>query len=202
MRNLFILLLLIPFSNLIFSQTQPIDRVPGELIVQLLPDSNIDGLKRLTMDFPEFDLQSKQLLSKSMHIWLLSFDENPESVDKILPKLRNHPAVVIAQFNHLVSEREVIPNDPSFSALWALKNLGQMNGTAGADIDATFAWDITTSGYTVEGDTIVVSVIDGGIDLSHADLRLWKNSHEIPNNNTGDCSNRVKQVFWHRHYSF
>ncbi|MBV2245882.1 MAG: S8 family serine peptidase [Lentimicrobium sp.] len=189
MRNLFILLLLIPFSNLIFSQTQPIDRVPGELIVQLLPDSNIDGLKRLTMDFPGFDLQSKQLLSKSMHIWLLSFDENPESVDKILPKLRNHPAVAIAQFNHLVSEREVIPNDPSFSALWALKNLGQMNGTAGADIDATFAWDITTSGYTVEGDTIVVSVIDGGIDLSHADLRLWKNSHEIPNNNIDDDGN-------------
>lgn len=189
MRNLSTLLLLILFSSLTYSQTQPIDRIPGELIVQLSPDSNAEDLNRLTMDFSEVNLQSKQLLSKSMRIWLLSFDEMPGTVDKLLPKLRSHPAVGIAQFNHLVSEREVIPNDPSFSAMWALKNLGQMNGTAGADIDATFAWDITTSGYTVEGDTIVVAMIDGGIDLSHADLRLWKNSHEIPNNNIDDDGN-------------
>ncbi|GAB1404242.1 hypothetical protein MASR1M74_14210 [Lentimicrobium sp.] len=62
-----------------------------------------------------------------------------------------------------------------------------MNGTTGADIAATFAWDITTSGYTVAGRCFtVIAMIDGGVDLSHPDLRLWKNSHEIPNNNIDD----------------
>lgn len=189
MRYLFILLLLTHFSCPLYSQIQLTDRVPGELIVQLIPEGNSETINHLTRDFSGVNLRPISNLSKNMHIWLLSFDESFGTTDKLISELRNHPAIKIAQFNHLVSDREVIPNDPSFTAMWALKNMGQMNGTPGADIDATFAWDITTSGYTTEGDTIVVAMIDGGIDLGHADLRLWKNSHEIPYNNIDDDGN-------------
>ncbi|MDD3742855.1 MAG: S8 family peptidase [Lentimicrobiaceae bacterium] len=189
MRTFFILLALCIFILVSYGQVPTSERVPGELIVQLSPKSTTQDLNRLMDEFSGFDLQLKQILSKDMHIWHLHFNEMPGAAEKLLANLRVHPAVEVAQYNHLVTNREVIPDDPGFSVLWGLKNTGQMNGTTGADIAATFAWDITTSGYTVAGDTIVIAMIDGGIDLSHPDLRLWKNSHEIPNNNIDDDGN-------------
>jgi len=70
----------------------------------------------------------------------------------------------------------VMPNDTQFSNMWALNNTGQTGGTVDADIDAPEAWDITT------GDgSVVVAVIDTGIDYTHPDLvsNIWINAGEI-----------------------
>ena len=66
-----------------------------------------------------------------------------------------------------------------------------VGGTVGADIDADSAWAISTGGLTALGDTIVVCVIDGGIDLNHDDLtpNRWINYAEIPNNGIDDDNN-------------
>jgi subtilisin family serine protease len=57
------------------------------------------------------------------------------------------------------------PNDEFFSKQWHLSNTGQSGGTAGADINALAAWEITT------GDpNVVIAVIDSGVDPSHPDL--------------------------------
>lgn len=190
MHTLYTFLILLLFSTqLTFGQSLTTDREAGELLIQLTPGKSAEKLNQLTSEFAEFGLQDARLLSESMNIWMVHFDENVNTAAKLLQKIQQHPAVSLAQFNHLVYERETIPNDPSFTALWALKNMGQMSGTPGADIEATFAWDITTSGYTPDGDTIVIAVIDGGIDLGHEDLQLWKNSHEIPNNGIDDDGN-------------
>ncbi|MEI8228688.1 MAG: S8 family serine peptidase [Planctomycetota bacterium] len=68
-----------------------------------------------------------------------------------------------------------LPNDPSFSRLWGLDNTGQTGGLANADIDAPAAWDVTTGSRSV-----VVAVIDTGIDYNHPDLaaNVWRNSRE------------------------
>lgn len=79
-----------------------------------------------------------------------------------------------------------LPNDPSFAQEWNLQNWGQSGGTAGIDINATRAWDITTGSRNV-----VVAVIDSGIDLTHPDLaaNLWTNPGEIAGNGIDDDRN-------------
>ncbi len=68
------------------------------------------------------------------------------------------------------------PDDPFFSNMTNLHNVGQFGSTAGADIDAPEAWAMNTGSVGV-----VVGVIDSGIDLAHPDLYLnvWINQGEI-----------------------
>ena len=59
----------------------------------------------------------------------------------------------------------LVPNDPLYANQWGLNNTGQNGGTAGVDINAEDAWDITT------GDpNIVVAVFDDGFEMNHPDL--------------------------------
>ncbi|NTW25140.1 MAG: S8 family serine peptidase, partial [Lentimicrobium sp.] len=176
-------------SLLSFAQTANTEREPGQVLVQLKPSSGNTLVNSLLENFGTSGLRIETKLSSRMNIWLLGFEESKSDPVKLLSDIRKHPAVNLAQFNHKVEQREYIPNDPSFSNEWALKNTGQMSGTPGADIKATFAWDITTSGLTINGDSIVVAVIDGGVDLTHADLHLWKNRLEIPANSIDDDEN-------------
>lgn len=59
----------------------------------------------------------------------------------------------------------VFPNDPSFNKLWGLHNTGQTGGTANADINAPEAWS-----YTTGSSSVIVAVIDTGVDAGHGDL--------------------------------
>ncbi|MBC7775127.1 MAG: S8 family serine peptidase, partial [Phycisphaerae bacterium] len=74
---------------------------------------------------------------------------------------------------------------------------GANGGLLDADLDAEQAWDITTGGLTPAGDTIVIAVIDGGLDASHPDLspNLWHNWAEIPNNEIDDDDNGYTDDF-------
>src|SRR5215469_13774913 len=69
-----------------------------------------------------------------------------------------------------------VPNDPNFSQQWALLNTGQtvngVAGTRGADEGALGAWSITTGSASV-----VVAVVDTGIEYNHPDLapNVWSN---------------------------
>jgi subtilisin family serine protease len=78
------------------------------------------------------------------------------------------------------------PNDPSYSQLYALNNVGQGGGTPDADIDAPEAWNVTKG-----SSSIVVGVIDTGIDYTHPDLaaNVWTNPGEIPGNGLDDDRN-------------
>ncbi|NBT14718.1 MAG: subtilase, partial [Planctomycetia bacterium] len=69
-----------------------------------------------------------------------------------------------------------LPNDPSFSRLWGLRNVGQPAAAGVADIRAETAWNTTTGSRNV-----VVAVIDTGVDYTHPDLaaNIWTNPREI-----------------------
>ena len=164
--------------------------VPGEMLIQIRPDLETDSILRtLSEDFQDASLQSKRLLSKRMNIFLFEFDANSVSDAEILSLVKQHPFVLEAQFNHYVEQRSTYPNDPSFDDQWALENTGQTGGVFDADIDAPEAWDITTSGVTILGDTLIVAIVDGGCYIAHNDLNMWKNYEEIPGNGIDDDDN-------------
>ncbi|KAF4531019.1 hypothetical protein B566_EDAN019021 [Ephemera danica] len=78
------------------------------------------------------------------------------------------------------------PNEPAFNLLWGMSNTGQTQGTPGADIRATAAWN-----YSTGSSTVVVMVIDSGVDYAHPDLaaNIWVNPLEIAGNGFDDDGN-------------
>ena len=106
-------------------------------------------------------------------------------IGALVARLRRDPAIRVAEPDYIVHAQGV-PNDASFSRLWGMHNTGQTGGTLDADIDAPEAWDTTTGSSSV-----VVAVIDTGIDYTHPDLaaNIWNNIDEIPGNGVDDDLN-------------
>ena len=162
--------------------------VPGEIMIQL---SNTDNttIENLEADMETINLHMIRLLSQRMNIWLFGFESGKINDSIVKQNVKNHYSVQDAQFNHYISQREIFPDDTSFNMQWNLHNTGAMGGVEDADIDAPEAWEFTAGGITALGDTLVIAIIDGGCDLGHQDLDLWKNENEIPNNGIDDDNN-------------
>lgn len=97
------------------------------------------------------------------------------SVRDAVIKYMSDPNVEYAEPNYIRRIAKT-PNDTYFAQQWALHNTGSFaNGTPDADIDAPEAWDIKTG-----SSSIVVAVIDTGIDYNHEDLidNIWRNQAE------------------------
>ena len=57
--------------------------------------------------------------------------------------LRNDANVAYAEPNY-IWKAVATPNDPDYSKLWGMHNIGQTGGVSDADIDAPEAWDAHT----------------------------------------------------------
>ncbi len=115
----------------------------------------------------------------------LTIKKNIKSIDATVVKLVDHSEIDLRGWlKRLNSLAEVeyaepnfiyhaiqTPNDEKFSELYGMLN----NTTAGADISATKAWDLTTGSKNIK-----VAVIDTGIDYNHEDLKdnIWSNPGE------------------------
>ena len=93
-------------------------------------------------------------------------------------RLAQVPGVAYAELDYRASVQgnwHGIPNDPDFVKQWSLPLVG-----------APAAWDVTTGSLSV-----VIAVLDTGIDLEHPDLkgRVWTNPGEIPGNGKDDDDN-------------
>ncbi len=113
-------------------------------------------------------------------LWTLS----DISVADAINLLKNDPRIVYIEPDYQVSIINT-PNDPMYTDLWGMHNIGQTGGTPDADIDAPEAWNTTT------GNGVIIGVIDSGVDYNHPDLtnNMWTNPGEIPGNGIDDDGN-------------
>lgn len=170
--------------------------VPGQLLVRVAVDADPGLLAvRLAKVIPLTNPRRTSLVSESLNIWMLEFAAE-EALERLaLEWLRRQPEVLAAQYNRLLEYRALPlgapPNDPLYYQQWHHKNTGDSGGLPGSDLSSEQAWDVTTGGITPHGDTIVIAVIDGGIEYTHEDLaeNMWINRHEIPYDGVDNDSN-------------
>jgi subtilisin family serine protease len=188
------LALLLTFSFSLSAQI--LDHVQGQLLVQLNEKPGNQSVKswfasQVDANGNSLNLKYQEEISKHVKIYLVTFDHAAEDENFLLSELRRNPQVTNAQFNHFVTTRSTVPDDPEFASQWQYINTGQSGGTSGADIDMDLAWDYTTGGITANGDTIVACIIDDGVNPNHPDMgpNLWINYAEIPGNGVDDDGN-------------
>lgn len=155
--------------------------VPGEVLVKYRESASrraVPSLERdlgvvTIKDYPALRLSRMKIVSGV-------------SVDECIRGYRKRAGAEIeyVEPNYIVNA-DILPNDPDFGELYALHNTGQDGGTIDADIYAAEAWNLQTGG------SVVVAVIDTGVDYNHPDLadNIWVNEGEIPGNGIDDDGN-------------
>ncbi len=116
-------------------------------------------------------------------------DPTAGDVLAIAQRYHESPLTIAAypNFINVFYDTETVPNDTFFGNQWHHRNTSQSGGTADADADTSWAWDITQGTAAT-----TVSVLEnGGYDLTHPDLvpNFWVNPGEIPGNGVDDDSN-------------
>lgn len=189
LKAIYSLVLIVCFS--IDISSQKLDHVLGEILIQIPDGHSINGLKRkLRSKMSNVkEIRFEQLIAKPMNIWTVKVDPNSTNENTLLNHLKSIDVVLNAQKNHITSNR-LTPNDTRFNQQWQYLNDGTL-GVENADLDMDLAWEITTGGITAHGDTIVVCIVDDGLNIDHPDMQgnIWTNHDEIPDNNIDDDNN-------------
>lgn len=154
-----------------FSSSEPLNYVPGELLVKYKPQLSLSSINSLHSQLNVTEI--KRFSEINVHHIKLPSGTN---VEDALKEFKNNPSVEYAEPNY-IRQISLTPNDTYFTNLWGMHNTGQAvcldppvssncpAGTAGADIKATEAWDIATS-----NSAIIVGLIDSGVAYNHPDL--------------------------------
>ena len=109
----------------------------------------------------------RRISSAGQYVFQFRRDVPPELAMEVFART---PGIEYAEPDFVVST-DGVPDDPEFPSLWGLDNGNDF------DIDAPEAWDLTTGSSSV-----VVGVIDSGVDYTHEDLaaNMWTNPVECP----------------------
>ena len=159
----------------------------------------VDGYQ-IERVFPVDKRSEEKVRQEGLHLWYVVRFSEEHSVEKVAADLARLGEVSRVEFNRTLkraSETKAVPltksaisqmtasakpakyNDPHLGLQWHMVNNGDLQPTkfiAGADVNVEQAWDLCT------GDpSIIVAVLDEGVDYSHPDLKnnMWVNEGEI-----------------------
>ena len=145
--------------------------VPGEYIVMMAPGAQAEARSIIT--------QADGAVVDPLPLigGYLVRAPNVASAATWAEQLKNRPGVQTVEPNWRLFVVTTTPNDASFGQQWALPK-----------IRAPQAWSIRK-----DSPTVVVAVVDTGIDYNHPDLQanIWTNTKEIPNNGIDDDHNGI-----------
>ncbi|RMH23145.1 MAG: hypothetical protein D6698_00135, partial [Gammaproteobacteria bacterium] len=98
----------------------------------------------------------------------------------ILDYLKGQPGVISAEFDQPLMFRDSIPNDNFYPQQWGLEK-----------IELPPVWSVSTGGNTLNGDEIVLAIMDKGFDVHHEDLEpnIWVNKNEVAGDNVDNDNN-------------
>jgi subtilisin family serine protease len=141
--------------------------LPAITTVTLAKDENrviigfvMDDKVKMTHQFVVNLLKEADVKCKVLHVdGKLNFAviTTREDIEVLRNKLLKHAEIEFIEIDHTfkaIGSIEYIPNDPYFGSQWGL-----------ASINVTSAWDIETGNQS-----IIVAVIDTGVDYTHPDL--------------------------------
>jgi serine protease len=185
------LITLLPF----FSYAQNYESVDNEYIVQMDEGQLLPFLDSLD---PFFLCRFKSRLIPDFDYWLIRCDCSSDKADSLAYIFSKNEKIKSFQKNKTVLLRSTIPNDPLFPNQWQYINTGQSGGITDIDIDADSAWSLGSGANTILGDSIVIAIIDDGINVLHPDLKdqIWINRDEIPSNGIDDDQNGYTDDYW------
>lgn len=163
-------------------------------------------IKSMKRTFPNAGKFEKRTRESGLHLWYdVYFDEDidlyeagsrflkVDGVDYIdyIPKVKrigSTKAIVANEKELEKNSKSSIFNDPYLSNQWHYINTGTPSGAvAGCDINVLPAWQLSITGNS----SVIVAVVDGGIDVTHNDLKpnLWTNQAEISGTSNADDDN-------------
>lgn len=116
-----------------------------------------------------FDQPGISLVSRHLGIFQLDFNTEKEK-SQVLQELANEKFIIDLFPNMPLETRNSEPNDFFYPDQYSLEL-----------IEAERAWQQTTGGFDIEGNEVIIAVLDDGFDLFHEDLieSYWQNPNEI-----------------------
>lgn len=157
--------------------------VADHVMVRLKPSARLD---LLLQRFKRLNPELRRRLPAA-NVWIVSFQApHLDTVPQALEIMRRATDLVEYVDPDHLAHVSATPNDFAFSNQWGLHNSGQSGGTVDVDVDGPEAWNLNTGSRSV-----VVGVIDTGIDGGHTDLaaNVWTNPHEVAGNGVDDDHN-------------
>lgn len=130
-------------------------------------------MKQLITDFNSNSalgrIVESESLAEELDVYKIVLQSHSSDGKSELEWFRNYQGVRYVQENHTNVQLRKNPNDPSYVGQWHLKK-----------INAPDAWDITTGGPTIDGQEIVIAIVDVSFEVDHVDLaqNFWKNKHD------------------------